>query len=367
MPTPIADFDYNLPKRLIAQEPISPREQARLLVVDRQAGSISHRTVSDLPEFFRSGDVVIVNNTKVFKARLFGCISRPGLPDRQVELFLIRPTDEHTWLAVGKPGKAIRSGGVIRITDTFTFAVLDKHPDGSFLVGSPLSPPTVMDMANRYGHIPLPPYIGREVPLPTYQTSYATVTGSVAAPTAGFHLTTAIRRQLRERGVTIREITLHVGLGTFLPVKSETLEDHHMHGEWVSVTAETASEINRAKAEGRRVIAIGTTSVRTLEGTARKVTNSNYQILKEIPNPNFQSTNNSSFIPPYEGDIDLFITPGFEFRVVEAMLTNFHLPKSTLLVLVSAFAGRDLVLRAYREAIDRNYRFYSFGDAMLIL
>jgi len=326
MPTSIHDFDYILPPDRIAQTPAVPRESAKLMVLDRKEKTITHHHVSDLPIFFRKGDALVVNNTKVFRARL-----KSG----NKELFLLRPVGTKLWQAIGRNiSKDMR----IPFADDFVAHVHEKFPDGILHVS--FNQKNVIDFANTYGEVPTPPYIKTIPKDDEYQTSYAKYVGSVAAPTAGFHFTPAIRESLKNKGVTILEITLHVGLGTFLPIKSETLEEHPIHSEWVDVSAEVSKLIMKAKKEKRRIIAVGTTTVRTLEGTGAK---------------------------PYQGDVNLFIQPGYKFSVVDNLITNFHLPKSTLLVLVSAFAGREFILNAYKEAVEMGYRFYSFGDAMLIV
>jgi len=336
----VSDFDYHLPLEYIAQEPMAPRENANLMALERNSEMIKYRHIIDLPSFFHSGDIIVVNNTKVFHARLHG-----DLRGSRVELFLVRPEQHNHWLALGKPGKKFRIHDSIYVSSDFVATVEDKHADGTLSISFPNLPEEVIRKANMYGEVPVPPYIKTIPNDADYQTSYAKVMGSVAAPTAGFHLTKRIRDELVNKRVTILEITLHVGIGTFMPIKSETLTTHTMHSEWAHVSREVADRINNAKEKGQRIIAIGTTSVRTLEGVARL----NHGKLKE-----------------FSGDIDLFIKPGFTFRVVDAMLTNFHLPKSTLIVLVSAFAGREKILQAYKQAIDHHFRFYSFGDAMLM-
>jgi S-adenosylmethionine:tRNA ribosyltransferase-isomerase len=345
-PDNISAYDYDLPDNLIAQTPANPRESAQLMVLDKQNHSIVHQHISDLPDYFKSGDVIVVNNTKVFKARLYGAVNGINGAKSQVELFLLRPLNTYQWLALGKPGKKFKPGIRIDIGPDFTARVIDYRSDGTMDVEFKQDPKTVIRLSNQYGHVPVPPYIKTEPDATTYQTVYARVEGSVAAPTAGFHLTPTIISRLRKKGVIICEITLHVGLGTFLPIKTSHLTDHHMHSEWVSINRKTAEYINQNKIDKRRIIAIGTTTVRTLEGVAM---------------------NHNGKVQEYSGDINLFITPGFQFQIINGMLTNFHLPKSTLIVLVSAFAGRELILQAYHEAIKRRYRFYSFGDAMLII
>lgn len=348
--THIRTFDYRLPPELIAQHPAEPRESARLMVLSRNNHSIQHQTVAALPECFHSGDLVVLNNTKVFKARLRAKIQSSNPSLTTVELFLVKPeihtSNTSTWLCLAKPARKLSPGSTLTIADDFAGTVVTKQGDGSILVTFPYSADVVIARANQYGSVPLPPYIkdtGAEI---AYQTSYATVTGSVAAPTAGFHLTTAIRKQLQERGVRFTAITLHVGMGTFMPVKTKQVEDHIMHKEWVHIPDDAAQAIQQAKQEGRRVIAIGTTVVRTLEGMA--------------------ALHNSQIVA-FSGDVNLFIRPGFRFSVVDGLLTNFHLPKSTLLMLVAAFAGTAYIKTAYAAAVKHRYRFFSFGDCMFIV
>jgi S-adenosylmethionine:tRNA ribosyltransferase-isomerase len=343
MPTDISLFDYNLPEKFIAQSPKIPRESAKLFHVHRFTGSVSHLTVKDLPTLLHPTDVLVINNTKVFNARLHEDLTEST--NKPIELFLIRPLDGNTWQAIGKPWKKLSINAHIKIAPDFIATILDKKSDGTLVVTFHKTKEEVIHLANIFGSVPIPPYIKHVIDPHAYQTTYAKVTGSVAAPTAGFHLTPALLDTIKNSGVTVCEITLHVGLGTFKPVKTQTIEEHQMHSEWVSVSDTTADTIQKAKVEKRRIIAIGTTTVRTLEGIA--------------------SLNNGK-CKAYVGDINLFITPGFHFNVIDGMLTNFHLPKSTLLILVSAFAGRERILKAYTEAIENQYRFFSFGDAMFI-
>lgn len=337
-----ADFDYTLPVDRIAQTPAVPRESAKLMVVNRKEGSLDHKHISDFPDFLRAGDVLVVNNTKVFHARLRGTIPTGNA----VEIFLVRPMANAMWQAIGKPGKKLTIGTRVTIAPDFTAIIREKHPDGTLLISFELPEDDVINYANRFGEVPVPPYIHTIPNDSDYQTVYAKITGSVAAPTAGFHLTTSLLNTIRQKGVTVLEITLHVGLGTFMPIKSDSLGAHAMHSERVEIKPEIAAAINKAKTEGRRIVAVGTTTVRTLEGVAAR---------------------NNGTLTPYSGDVNLFIQPGFTFNVVDALLTNFHLPKSTLIVLVSAFANRELIMKAYTEAVRRSYRFYSFGDAMFIV
>ncbi len=332
-------FDYNLPPELIAQRPRRPRDRSGLFVLNRKNSKIEHKKFYNLPEYLRQGDVLVVNETKVFKARLYGRVL-----EKRVEIFLVRP-DGREWIALSRPGKRLSVGSEI-IIGSLRARVIKKESDGSVRLRFNLAPADVIAIANKIGKVPVPPYI-KTVPdkLEDYQTVYAAATGSVAAPTAGFHFTPALLKKIKKMGVKIIPVVLHVGLGTFAPVRVSDLEKHKMHAEWTEISAQSALEINRAKKEGRRVIVVGTTALRACEGVAAK-----FGRLKE-----------------FKGDINLFIKPGFKFKIADSIITNFHLPKSTLLVLVSAFAGRGKVLSAYREAIRRKYRFFSFGDAMFII
>ena len=360
-PMHTSDFDYNLPDERIAQKSVEPRDHSRLMVIDKQHKKIEHRHFYDIIDYLKSGDVLVWNNSKVFKARLTGKLeagnsdaNNDGIPDnallnqKEVEIFLVRPMEnEGVWKVLGKPGRRIRTGMIVRFASDFYCEVMVKEKDGTILVQFPDTEEEVRRKANQYGSIPIPPYVKDEPhELESYQTVYAKPEGSVAAPTAGFHFTPELIEKIKQKGVEFAEVTLHVGLGTFLPVKSERIEDHTMHSEWVEVSEETAEIVTRAKKEGRRVISVGTTTTRTLEGVA---------LLRQ------------GKITSYRGDINIFITPGFEFKIVDAMITNFHLPKSTLLMLVSAFAGdREFMLHCYKTAVEEKYRFYSFGDAMFI-
>lgn len=334
-------YSYILPKNRIAQSPAIPRESAKLMLVQRRHQTIEHVHIRDFVAQLQSTDVVVINNTKVFKARLHGVTPKRT----QVELFLVRPSSETEWIALGKPGKKILIGDTITVTKGFVATVVSKKEDGTLLVDFNMNPSLVVQHADKCGDVPVPPYIKKVPTDGSYQTVYASETGSVAAPTAGFHLTREILHAIKQRGINIVEVTLHVGLGTFLPIKSDSLDCHHMHSEWVHVSKEAASQIDLAKKNGQRIVAIGTTTVRTLEGVSQLFEGS---------------------VQEYTGEVNIFITPGYTFTVVGAMLTNFHLPKSTLIVLVSAFAGNAFIMNAYTEALNHNYRFYSFGDAMFI-
>ncbi|HEY65121.1 MAG TPA: tRNA preQ1(34) S-adenosylmethionine ribosyltransferase-isomerase QueA [Caldilineae bacterium] len=337
-----ADFDYELPPELIAQTPVEPRDSSRLLVVHRNTGELEHRIFRDIVEYLQPGDLLVCNESRVIPARLHG----RKLTGGRVEVFLLTRKDDRTWETLVR-GKGLRPGVQIRIEDAAgreaaTARIIAETTDGGRIVefDRPIDP-----LLPQVGEIPLPPYIHKPLKDPErYQTVYARVAGSVAAPTAGLHFTPELIERLQAKGVRFAFVTLHVGLGTFRPVKTEHIEEHKMHAEWGQVTEEVVEQIRATRSAGARCVAVGTTSVRILETAAQ-----------------------GGELAPYSGWTDLFITPGYRFHVVDAMITNFHLPRSTLLMLVSAFAGRELILRAYHEAIQRRYRFYSFGDAMLIL
>ncbi|MBI2485325.1 tRNA preQ1(34) S-adenosylmethionine ribosyltransferase-isomerase QueA [Candidatus Uhrbacteria bacterium] len=342
--TPTALFDYDLPEECIAQRSVLPRDEARLLVLDRSSGVRTHACVLDLPTFLRAGDTLVFNDTKVFNARLMATCR-----GRVHEVLLLRALlDGHgtsQWEVILRGAKRLHAGDVL-LCDGVMFVLRQKPTEKeAAAVEAMASVAEVHALCDRVGHIPVPPYVKEEPKrLEDYQTIYAKHVGSVAAPTSGFHFTPRLFQALEKRGIEKAFVTLHVGGGTFVPVKTETLEEHRMHAEWVSLSKETVACIRRTKERGGRVIAVGTTTVRTLEGIA--------ECFGELR--------------PYEGEINLFITPGFSFRVIDGLVTNFHLPRSTLLALVSAFAGREGILQAYREAIANGYRFFSFGDAMFI-
>lgn len=354
----VSDFDYHLPEELIAQEPLADRAASRMLHVRRATGDIRDRQFRDFPDLLRQGDLVVFNNTKVFPARLYG--HRSGSHAQPVsqrnpaakeflkgkcEALLVKQVGEREWEALVRPGRKIGIGERLTFSDELHAEVVARGEFGErTLRFDPV--PDFFGAVERVGHVPLPPYIARDDRLSDrdrYQTVYARERGSVAAPTAGLHFTPEILTRLRDRSIETTDVTLHVGLGTFQPVHEEIVEEHKLHSEWYRVTNDAAAAINRALEEKRRVIAIGTTAVRTLEYAGR-----------------------SGRVEPGIGETGLFIYPGYEFRVVGAMLTNFHLPKSTLLMLVSALAGRDLILNAYRHAVEQKYRFYSYGDCMFL-
>ncbi|MFO1477993.1 MAG: tRNA preQ1(34) S-adenosylmethionine ribosyltransferase-isomerase QueA [Verrucomicrobiota bacterium] len=353
-----ADFDFDLPPDRIAQAPAADRDGSRLLVLDRSRGSIEHRAFRQLPGYLRPGDVLVLNDSRVIPARLRGVNGRTG---GRFEILLLEEESPNIWWTMMRPGRRARPGTRIGLVApggapaAVEAVVLDSNDEGHRRVEF-TGVRNISEVLDTLGELPLPPYINRGDGLhpddqERYQTVYARPPGSVAAPTAGLHFTAPLLRQLRESGIEVQSVTLHVGLGTFAPVKSDSLEDHRMHEERYEIGADAAAAINRARGEGRRIVAVGTTVVRVLESAAAP----------------------EGSVPAGAGRTSIFIHPPRNFRVTGAMLTNFHLPKSTLLMLVSAFAapgstrGRDLVLGAYAEAIREGYRFFSYGDAMLVV
>ena len=336
-----SDFDYNLPLERIAQTPIEPRHNSRLLVMNHQNGSLEDSVFHDLGKYLNQGDLLVINQTRVIPARLHARKKTGG----KIELLLLKQLHPGVWEAlVG--GKGLRKGVLVSVENGPDVEIIEEL-EGSLRVIRFLQP--VEPLLPNIGEMPLPPYIHEHLQDPErYQTVYARVTGSAAAPTAGLHFTPHLIDQLEEMGIQFGRVTLHVGLDTFAPVTEENPDEHRIHTEWCEVTRETAEKINRTKAAGKKVIAVGTTCVRTLETAAA------------------QSTQPGR-VAPFSGQTGLFILPGFQFRITDGMITNFHLPRSTLLMLVSAFAGREHILAAYQAAIERGYRFYSFGDAMLIV
>lgn len=354
----ISDFDYTLPPERIAQTPVEPRDSSRLLVVHRQNGAFEHRIFRDVLDYLRSGDLLVANQSRVLPARLLGVKEGTG---GAVEVLLLASRADvgpDCWEALVRPGKRIHTGTRLSFGDgLLTIEVLDRAAAGGRIVRLIPRDGTVAEAVSRIGVMPLPPYIHeRLTDAERYQTVYAREPGSAAAPTAGLHFTSDLLQRAEAMGVGIAYVTLHIGLDTFRPVEKDDLTDHVMHSEQIELTPETAEQINATRQAGGRIIAVGTTSVRTLEAVA--------QLTAEASS---DGEVNGQVVAPYQGRTRLFITPGYQFRAVDAMITNFHLPRSTLLALVSAFAGRDLIARAYVEAIAREYRFYSFGDAMLLL
>jgi S-adenosylmethionine:tRNA ribosyltransferase-isomerase len=344
-PLRTSDFDYALPPRLIAQHPAERRDESRLLVLERASGRVHHQGFRDLVGWIPPGDVLVLNETRVFPARLRGRRAGGG----EAEILLLRPeaADAGVWQALLRPGSRLKPGRRVEIAPGFAAQVLDSAPGGERRVRLESEGP-LEEALERHGRVPLPPYIAREAGAEDrerYQTVYARERGSVAAPTAGLHFTPEVLGALEARGVEIARLVLHVGVGTFRPVESEDPAEHRMHAEWYAVPDATAAAVNEARAAGRGVWAVGTTTVRTLEAAAGE----------------------DGLVRPGAGWTDIFIRPPYHFRAVDHLLTNFHLPRSTLLMLVSALAGREAVLAAYHEAVEREYRFFSYGDAMLVV
>ena len=338
-----ADFSYELPQELIAQDPLPDRSSSRLMVLDRESGEISHHIFHDLPAFLMPGDTLVLNNTRVIPARLFGV--REGHTGR-VEVLLLKRKEDRVWETLVRPGKKCRPGTRLSFGDgLLTAEIIDVVEDGNRLIRFDYEG-IFEEILDQLGQMPLPPYITHELKDKNrYQTVYARYDGSAAAPTAGLHFTPQLLNQIRQMGVNIAQVTLHVGLGTFRPVKVEDVTQHHMHSEYYEINEETADLINRTGENGGRIICVGTTSVRTLESAA----------------------DDAGYVHEGSGWTDIFIYPGYRFKTVDGLITNFHLPESTLLMLVSAFAGKEHVLKAYAQAVEERYRFFSFGDAMLIM
>lgn len=341
----IEDFDYHLPEELIAQTPLKDRTSSRLLVLDRQTKNVKHEHFSDIKKYLKPGDCLVLNNTKVLPARLYGIKENTGA---KIEVLLLHQKEEDTWEVLTKPAKKVKKGTVLVFGDGLLQAtcvgfkehggrILEFSYDGIFY-----------EVLDQLGEMPLPPYIKEQLPeedKDRYQTVYAKEEGSAAAPTAGLHFTSELLDEIKEMGVTIAFITLHVGLGTFRPVSVDKIEEHEMHSEFYQMTKETADTLNKVKENGGRIISVGTTSTRTLETIRR---------------------DHDKFVET-SGWTDIFIYPPYEFKAIDGLITNFHLPKSTLIMLVSALVDKDTILRAYNEAVEERYRFFSFGDAMLIL
>ncbi len=364
-----ADFDYQLPEELIAQSPLKQRDASRLLVLHRQTGLIEHRRFTDLPEYLDRGDILAANNSRVFPARLYG----RKLSGGRVELLLLERLDERRWKAlVG--GRKMIVGTEIKL-ERFDGSLSGNRAKIVTVLDGPLREIQFDEEASStlelLGHTPLPPYIHKPIEdAERYQTIYARPTGSAAAPTAGLHFSGDLLIGLRDKGVIFETCTLHVGLDTFKPVNVEDVHDHIIHSEWAQLTPDTAKRINEAKLAGGKLVAVGTTAVRTLETGALRSSGIAGSLQTISMRDAAGETSNMCPWKPvsaFEGSTDLFITPGYKYRSVDAMITNFHLPKSSLVMLVAAFAGREQILAAYETAIQNRYRFYSFGDAMLIL
>lgn len=335
------DFDYVLDESRIAQSPAEKRDESKLLVVDRKTGHLEHERFFDIKKHLKKGDLLVVNNTKVIPARMYG--SRPG-KEEKIEILLIKRITGDTWECLVKPGKKMKLGTEIIIGEILSGKVVDITDDGSRIIEFSYEG-IFEEILDKLGQMPLPPYITKKLEdRDRYQTVYAKEEGSAAAPTAGLHFTEELIDEIKDMGVELREVTLHVGIGTFRPVNVEDVNEHKMHSEYYSISKETAEAINKAKLDGRRVIAVGTTTTRTLESAAI-----------------------NGKIEESSGWTEIFIYPGFEFQIIDGLITNFHLPKSTLLMLVSAFSSKEIILSAYDEAIKNDYRFFSFGDAMLLI
>lgn len=338
----VKDFYYDLPQELIAQDPLEDRSGSRMLVLGKEDGAIRHEIFRNITHYLHAGDCLVINNTKVIPARLFG--EREGT-GAAIELLLLRRRENDIWETLVKPGKKAKTGTrIVFGGGLLTGVVVDVVEDGNRLIQFTYEG-IFEEILDRLGQMPLPPYITHTLKDKNrYQTVYAKYDGSAAAPTAGLHFTPELLDEIRAMGVKIAEVTLHVGLGTFRPVKTAQVQDHHMHSEYYEVTAEAAACINETKQSGGRVVAVGTTSCRTLESAAAE----------------------DGSLTAKSGWTDIFIYPGYKFKVIDALVTNFHLPESTLVMLVSALAGRDHIMNAYAEAVKERYRFFSFGDAMLI-
>ncbi len=339
-----SDFDYHLPPELIAQTPLEPRDASRLMVLNRGTSLIEHRKFSELTNYINPGDVLVFNNSRVIPARIFGCIENST---SKAELLLLRKIDKNIWEALARPGKRIKTGIKLNINrpdcsldKTLSAIVLEQRDNGIRIIQ--LSDESLI---KEFGNTPLPPYIHETLKEPErYQTVYSDVSGSAAAPTAGLHFTAALLDKLDNKGIKSAFVTLHIGLDTFQPVREDDPQNHKIHREYGEITEKSAKIINETKTKNGRIIAVGTSTVRIIEAAS-----------------------DGGRVKPCKQDTDLFITPGYKFKMVDAMITNFHLPKSTLILLVCAFAGRDYIFNAYNVAMQSGYRFYSFGDAMLIL
>lgn len=338
----VSDFNYNLPKELIAQVPIKDRDQSRLMVLDRKNKTIEHKIFKDIIDYLEPGDCLVRNNTKVIPARLYGVKEETGA---NVEFLLLKRVDGDIWEVMVKPGRKLMPGVRVEFGNGLLKAeILEKFEDGNRKVKFEYNG-IFNEILNEIGLMPLPPYIHEKLKeKDRYQTVYAKYEGSAAAPTAGLHFTDELFKKMKEKGVEVANVTLHVGIGTFRPVKVENIEEHDMHSEHFYIKAEDAEKINKAKREGHRVIAVGTTSCRVLESIADE----------------------NGYVKEVEGDTNIFIYPGYKFKCLDALITNFHLPESTLIMLVSALAGKDFIMQAYEEAVKEQYKFFSFGDAMFI-
>lgn len=343
----INDFDYYLPEELIAQKPADKRDGSRLLVVHRDTGEVEHKHFYDILDYLNPGDCLVMNNSKVLPARLFGTKAETGA---KIEFLLIKRLHDDVWETMVRPGKRLKPGDSVIFSEDFTADILDYGEDGTRIVEFHYNG-IFMERLEELGKMPLPPYIERESVLEDkerYQTVYCKEEGSVAAPTAGLHFTEELLEKAKEKGIRIAYVTLHVGIGTFRPVKCENIEEHQMHFEEYEITQENADIINETRASGGRIISVGTTSTRTLESAA---------VLKDGEYRMEEKSDSTG----------IFIYPGYEFKIIDSLITNFHLPKSTLLMLISALYDREEILRVYKTAVEEKYRFFSYGDAMLII
>jgi S-adenosylmethionine:tRNA ribosyltransferase-isomerase len=337
-----SDFDYYLPEELIAQTPVEPRDTSRLLAYQIKADKIEHKTFKDVISYLKEGDVLVRNNTRVLPARMFAFTENGG----KVEILLLKRFDLKTWEVLVKPGKKARIGKVLTISNELKLKVIDNIEESGSRKVEFIYDGVFEDIISRLGEMPLPPYITQKLQdKERYQTVYSKTDGSAAAPTAGLHFTPELLEELTKKGVIIVDVLLHVGLGTFRPVKEEDVTKHHMHSEYFEISEEACNTINKAKKEGRRVIAVGTTSVRTLES----------------------AVNEKGEVVAQKGNTDIFLYPPYKFKVVDGLITNFHLPKSTLIMLVACLVGQDKILDIYKTAVEERYRFFSFGDACLFL
>lgn len=338
----LEDFNYNLPEELIAQTPLKKRSDSKLLVLDRESGQIEHKVFTDILNYLNEGDVLVINDTKVIPARLIG---EKTETKAVIELLLLKELGDNTWECLSRPFKRLKEGTIISFGNGLLKAeVIKKETEGLVHVKF-IYEGIFLNILDQLGEMPLPPYIHEHLSeKDRYNTVYAKNIGSAAAPTAGLHFTKELLQEIKAKGIIITNVTLHVGLGTFRPVETENILEHHMHSEYYELSEETAMILNKAKEEKRRIIAVGTTSTRVLETVMTK-----YNEFKKC-----------------SGNTDIFIYPGYQFKAIDCLITNFHLPKSTLVMLVSALAGRENILKAYQEAIDKKYRFFSFGDSMFI-
>ena len=337
------DFDFELPEELIAQTPIKERDHSRLLVLNRKDGSIEHKVFTDIVDYLEEGDSLVLNDTKVMPARLYGVKEETNAV---IEVLLLKDLGENKWECLTRPAKRIKEGTIVSFGDGLLKAECIRCEDEGIREFKLIYDGILYEILDKLGEMPLPPYIHEKLEdKDRYQTVYAKYEGSAAAPTAGLHFTPELLKKIEEKGIDIANVTLHVGIGTFRPVKETNIEDHHMHTEHYYIKQEDADKINKAKLAGKRVIAVGTTSCRTLETIADPKT---------------------GMVNACEGDTGIYIYPGYKFKCIDGLITNFHLPESTLIMLVSAFAGKDYIMKAYKHAVDEKYKFFSFGDAMFI-